>query len=189
MSPAKASAALVVLACSLSACHKTPPAMASSQPPPAPAAVPARPPAPPAPPAAAARPAAAPLSEAEMFARKSVDALNAERPLGDVFFDYDQNTLRDDARRTLQDDAQWLKKWPSTAIRVDGHCDERGTAEYNLALGDRRAATVREYLENLGVEPSRVQVRSLGKESPFCKEDDESCWSQNRRGHFIITAK
>jgi peptidoglycan-associated lipoprotein len=106
-----------------------------------------------------------------------------------VFFEYDQNALREEGRRVLQQDAQWLSKWPQTVIRIDGHCDERGTAEYNLALGDRRAEVVREYLTNLGVKPERIQTRSLGKEAPFCHEDGESCWSQNRRGHFMITAK
>ena len=105
---------------------------------------PARPPAPPPPPKAAANPAATPApSEAELFRRKSLNELNAEHPLGDVFFDYDQNALRDDARSVLQRDAAWLAKWPQTRIRIDGHCDERGTPEYNLALGDRRAEVVR----------------------------------------------
>jgi peptidoglycan-associated lipoprotein len=97
--------------------------------------------------------------------------------------------LREEGRRALQQDAQWLVKWPSTAVRIDGHCDERGTAEYNLALGDRRAATVKEYLVNLGIRSDRIQLRSLGKEAPFCHDSGESCWSQNRRGHFVITGK
>jgi peptidoglycan-associated lipoprotein len=173
------------------ACHTRPPAISPARTEPVPSTVPARPPSPPppTPPTAAARPSPAPLSEAELFQRKSLSDLNAERPLGDVFFDYDQNILRDDARRTLQQDAQWLSKWPQTRIRIDGHCDERGTAEYNLALGDRRTATVQEYLTNLGVRSDRIQTRSLGKETPFCQESGESCWSQNRRGHFVITAK
>jgi|SRR5581483_10451946 len=146
-----------------------------------------RAPGPPPPPAAARAPA--PLSEEELFRRKSLDELNAERPLGDVFFDYDQNVLREDGRAALQRDASWLARWPSTRILVEGHCDERGTAEYNLALGERRAAAVRDYLVSLGVTPERIEVRSLGKEAPFCRESGESCWSQNRRGHFVITAK
>ena len=75
------------------------------------------------------------------------------------------------------------------ALRVDGLCDERGSAEYNLALGDRRAQVVRDYLSSLGVRPERLQVRSLGKDAPFCHESNESCWEQNRRGHMVITAK
>ena len=149
----------------------------------------ARPPAPPPPPAAAARPAAAPLTEAELFRRKSLSDLNAEHPLSDAFFDYDQKTLRDDAQRALQQDAQWLAKWPQTTISVEGYCDERGTAEYNLALGDRRAQVVKEYLTSLGVRSDRIATRSLGKEAPFCRESGESCWSQNRRGHFVVTQK
>jgi peptidoglycan-associated lipoprotein len=132
---------------------------------------------------------AAPLTEAELFRRKSVSDLNAEHPLADAFFDYNQNTLKDDARQALQKDAQWLAKWPQTVIRVDGHCDERGTPEYNLALGERRADVVKEYLASLGVKADRIQTRSLGKEAPFCHDDGESCWSQNRRGHFEITSK
>jgi peptidoglycan-associated lipoprotein len=97
--------------------------------------------------------------------------------------------LREDARRVLQQDAQWLAKWPQTMVRIDGHCDEHGTAEYNLALGNKRAETVKEYLTSLGVGPDRIQARSLGKEAPFCQESGESCWSQNRRGHFVITEK
>jgi peptidoglycan-associated lipoprotein len=181
---------LLLLAVCGAACHPRSPATAPSRTMPAPSTAPARPPAPPAPPAAAARPTSvAPLSEAELFRRKSLSELNAERPLEDVFFDYNENTLRDDARRVLQQDAQWLAKWPQTAIRVDGHCDERGTPEYNLALGDRRAAVVREYLTSLGVKPDRIQTRSLGKEAPFCRDSGESCWSQNRRDHFEITSK
>lgn len=179
---------LLVAAAAVSACHPHPQVAAASRSMPAPAAAPARPPSPPPPPAAAPRPAA-PLSEAELFRRKSLDALNAEHPLSDAFFDYNQNLLRDDAKEALQRDAQWLAKWPQTAIRIDGHCDERGTAEYNLALGERRAEVVREYLSSLGVRADRIQVRSLGKEAPFCRGNGESCWSQNRRGHFEITGK
>jgi peptidoglycan-associated lipoprotein len=118
-----------------------------------------------------------------------LNELNAERPLGDVYFEYDQHALRDEGRRALQQDAQWLSKWPSIIVRVDGHCDERGTAEYNLALGDRRADTVKAYLVSLGVRPERVEVRSLGKEAPFCNGEGDACWSQNRRGHLEITRK
>jgi peptidoglycan-associated lipoprotein len=132
---------------------------------------------------------AAPLTDDELFRRKSLDQLNAERPLNDVFFDLDGDTLRDEGRTALQRDAAWLSKWPQTRVLVEGHCDERGSAEYNLALGDRRAETVKQYLTTLGVAAERVEVRTLGKEAPFCSEEAESCWSQNRRGHFVITAK
>ena len=189
MSVAKSWYPLLILAVASAACHTRPPATAPSRTMAAPSAAPARPPSPPAPPAAAPRPAAAPLSEAELFRRKSLSDLNGEHPLGDAFFDYNQNTLREDAKQALQRDAQWLAKWTQTVIRVDGHCDERGSAEYNLALGDRRAEVVKEYLASLGVGANRIQTRSLGKEAPFCREEGESCWSQNRRGHFEITSK
>ena len=172
------------------ACHTRPPAMS-----PAPVAstaapvVPKSPPPPLPPPAATTRATSTSMTDRERFDRESLEQLNADRPLADVFFDYDQDELRDDGRRALQDDARWLTKWPSTVIRIDGHCDERGTGEYNLALGERRAATLREYLVNLGVNPSRVDVRSLGKEAPFCHGEGDSCWAQNRRGHFVITRK
>jgi peptidoglycan-associated lipoprotein len=172
----------------IAACHTRPPAATPAQTAPQPAAAPAPPPPPPAPPRAAA-PAPVPLTEEQRFARESLDQLNAEHPLSDVFFDYDQNTIREDGRRALQEDAQWLRKWPSTVIRVDGHCDERGTGEYNLALGDRRSTTVKDYLVSLGVDGRRVEIRSLGKEAPFCHEGGEACWAQNRRGHFVIVGK
>jgi peptidoglycan-associated lipoprotein len=173
----------------LAGCRHAPPAAAATSPVRA-AATPAapRPPAPPPPPpAAAATPV--PLSEAELFRRKSLDDLNSEHPLADVFFDYNENVLKDDARAELQHDAAWLQKWPQTRIAVDGHCDERGSAEYNLGLGERRAVAVREYLATLGIGADRIETRSLGKESPFCRGEGEACWSQNRRDHFIVTAK
>jgi peptidoglycan-associated lipoprotein len=170
------------------ACHHKAPATAPSRTAPVAPTVPARPPAPrAAPPSRAAAPAA--LSEEEMFRRKSLDELNAEHPLGDVFFDYNENTLRDDAKAALQQDAKWLARWTGTRILVTGHCDERGSGEYNLALGERRADVVKEYLTALGVSASRIETRSMGKEQPFCTTSEESCWSQNRRGHFVITGK
>jgi peptidoglycan-associated lipoprotein len=130
-----------------------------------------------------------PLSEEEAFRRKSLQQLNAEHPLGDVFFNYDQAVLGDAARTVLQGDAAWLLKWKQTTVRIEGHCDERGTAEYNLALGQKRAAATRDYLVSLGVDSARVATTSLGKEEPFCQASNEGCWSQNRRGHFLVTAK
>lgn len=167
-------------------CAKKAPAPAP--PPPPPPAAPAVPPPPPPPPPPPA-PAPAPLTEEEIFERKSLDQLNAERPLSDVFFDYDESGIRDDARAPLQADAEWLQKWPSTRITIEGHTDERGTAEYNLALGERRGTAVKDYLVSLGVAADRMIVVTKGKETPFCTESNESCWQQNRRGHFIITAK
>jgi peptidoglycan-associated lipoprotein len=159
-------------------------------PPPPMTAAPTNPPAPPPPPTApgaAATPRA--LTEDELFAQKSLDQLNKEQPLADVFFDLDQSTIKEDARASLTANANWLKRWTGTRINVEGHCDERGTAEYNLGLGERRANSVKAYLVDLGVPADRITIVSKGKEAPFCTEKNESCWQQNRRGHFIITAK
>jgi peptidoglycan-associated lipoprotein len=172
-------------------CAKKVPPTAPAPPPPPPAAPAPPPPPPPPPPRAAAPPPSAPgaLSEEEVFARKTLEQLNAERPLDDVFFDLDKSDVRSDARAALQKDSDWLKRWTSAQITIEGHCDSRGSAEYNLALGSRRATAVKDYLVSLGVPASRVTIVSKGKEQPFCNEQDESCWQQNRRGHFLITGK
>ena len=179
----------LILALVAAACGKKPPAPAPAAPPPPPPTAPATPPPPPAPPPPAPAPAPRPLTEEEIFNRKTVDQLNAERPLDDVLFDLDKSEIREDAKGRLQKDADWLKKWTTTQISVEGHCDSRGSAEYNLALGSRRATAVKEYLTNLGVTAGRLTVVSKGKEQPVCAEQTESCWQQNRRGHFVITAK
>jgi peptidoglycan-associated lipoprotein len=177
------------LAIAAAGCHKKVPAAAPMPPPPPPPAAPRTPPPPPPPPAPAPAPAPRPLSEEEVFARKSVDQLNAEKPFDDVFFDLDKSSVRDDAKPALQKDAEWMKKWTSVMITLEGHCDARGSAEYNLGLGNRRAAAVKDYLTSLGVPAGRVTIVSKGKEQPFCNEANEGCWQQNRRGHFVITAK
>jgi peptidoglycan-associated lipoprotein len=118
-----------------------------------------------------------------------VAAINARGYLKDAFFDYDKADLRDDARTALATDAEWLKRYRSIQFLIEGHCDERGTSEYNLALGDRRANAAKEYLVSLGVDASRVKTVSYGKERPFCNESTEDCWQQNRRAHFLVTAK
>ena len=183
---------VAALAAGVAACHSAVKhALAPTAAPAPPLAAPARPPAPAPPPRADAAPPAAPraLSEEEIFSRESLDSLNAARPLTDAFFDYDQTALRDDARAALDRNARWLNKWKTTKVTVQGQCDERGSAQYNLALGDERAKAVRNYLTSLGVAEARIAIVSLGKESPVCTDDTESCWSQNRRGHFVITAK
>ena len=124
-----------------------------------------------------------------MFAQKSLSQLNAEKPLGDVFFDLDASTIREDGRAALATNATWLKRWANTRISLEGHCDERGTAEYNLGSGERRAAAAKAYLVELGVPADRIIIVSKGKETPFCTEKTEACWQENRRGHFVITAK
>jgi len=176
------------IALSAAACAKKTPPPAPAPPPPPPAA-PAAPPPPPPPPAPAPAPAPRPLTEEQIFAQKSLEQLNAEHPLEDVFFDLDKADLRDDAKAPLQKNADWMKKWASTLVSVEGHGDSRGTAEYNLALGSRRATAVKEYLVSLGVGANRLTTISKGKEAPFCFEETEACWQQNRRGHFVITAK
>ena len=181
----------------LAGCHAKPPNVAPVRTAPAstPTTVsprPSVPPAPAPPPPPSPPPAPAPqraLSEEEIFNRKSLAALNAEHPLGDAFFDYDRNELRNDGRVVLERDAQWLRRWASTAVMVQGQCDERGSAEYNLALGDRRAHAVKDYLVSLGIPEARISVVSLGKEQIVCHESNETCWAPNRRGHFVITAK
>jgi len=104
-----------------------------------------------------------------------------------VHFDYDQYAITDEARAILQRQAAWLAKYPSVRLTIEGHCDERGTREYNLALGARRANAVKEYLVSLGVSSGRLDTISYGKERPICTESDESCWAQNRRGVSTIT--
>lgn len=105
-----------------------------------------------------------------------------------VFFEVDQHSIRPDAQATLQKQAAWLKQYPQTKLLVEGHCDERGTREYNLALGDRRAYAVKEFLISLGVDAARLQTKSYGKERPTCTESDDSCWQQNRRGYSVLAS-
>src|SRR5256885_1082402 len=135
---------------------------------------------PPAAPRAAPAPPPRPLTEEEIFARKSLDELNAERPLDDAYFDYDKSAVRPDAQPALQKDADWMKKWTSTQVAIEGHCDERGSAGYNLGLGSRRATAVKDYLVNLGIPASRITIVSKGKEQPVCTDKTESCFQQNR---------
>ena len=119
----------------------------------------------------------------------SLEELNGTSPLGPVYFELDQSELRPAGQAALQQNAEWMRRWTSTVVLVEGHCDERGTNEYNLALGERRAASVRDYLVSLGIAADRIETTSRGEESPFCTDSDEGCWSQNRRGHFLVTAK
>ncbi|MEW6584881.1 MAG: peptidoglycan-associated lipoprotein Pal [Nitrospirota bacterium] len=104
----------------------------------------------------------------------------------DVYFDYDKYDVRDDAKPILQKVASWLLKNTKAKLSVEGHCDERGTNEYNLALGDRRAKAVRDYLIALGVGSGRIEMVSYGEEKPACAEQTESCWAKNRRSHFVV---
>ena len=182
---------LVVLSVALAACHKKVPQTAAAlpPPPPPPPTAPAPPPPPPPPPPPAAAPPPPQLTEDQIFAQKSLDQVNAERPLADAFFDYDMSSIREDAKPILQRNADWMKRWTTTQVTVEGHCDTRGSSEYNLGLGARRADAVKSYLVSLGVQASRVTTVSKGKEQPVCSDAVESCWQQNRRGHFLVTAK
>ncbi|MBI4573285.1 MAG: peptidoglycan-associated lipoprotein Pal [candidate division NC10 bacterium] len=108
-----------------------------------------------------------------------------ESPLKDVFFDFDKATVRDDQKTALAADVAWLKANPTAKIVVEGHCDERGTAEYNLGLGERRAKAVRDFLVAAGIQPTRLRTVSYGKERPFVLGHDESAWRFNRRGHVV----
>jgi peptidoglycan-associated lipoprotein len=110
----------------------------------------------------------------------------ASSPLKDVYFDYDRYDLSADARTILRGNADWLKSNPNARVEIEGHCDDRGTNEYNLALGAKRAQSAREYLTTLGVAPARLSTISYGEEIPVCKEEAESCWKQNRRARFVI---
>ena len=120
---------------------------------------------------------------------KSLDDLNRDSPLKPVFFELDSAELSPAAQSTLQENANVLKKYSTWQITIEGHCDERGSAEYNLALGERRALVARDYLVSLGVVAPRVRTVSYGKEFPFDPGHEEGAWSKNRRAHFVITAK
>src|SRR5262249_16910505 len=106
-----------------------------------------------------------------------------------VFFDYDKADLRGDARDVLSANAAWLKTHPSVMFTIEGHCDEPGTAQYNLALGDRRGTGGKECLAWLGTDAGRIKAVSYGKERPFATAHDEDAWAKNRRAHFVVTAK
>ena len=127
------------------------------------------------------------MSEDELFSKKTLDQVTAE--LTDVMFDYDQFNVRDDQRASLQRNADYLRRWTTVRVTVEGHADARGTNQYNLALGQRRAAAIRDYLVGTGIATDRVVVVSKGEEEPVCKEDTDACHASNRRGHFIATAK
>lgn len=129
-----------------------------------------------------------PLAE-DAIANRSLDDLNRDSPFKPVFFGLDSAELDDAGRAVATANAGLLKKYPTWMITIEGHCDERGTAEYNLALGERRTAAVQTYLVSLGIAPDRIRTVSYGKEFPFDPGHNEAAWAQNRRGHFVITSK
>ena len=155
------------------------------------------PPAPPAPPAAPATPPPAPGPEApestpvlDEYARIKAmgsDEIDRLGLLSDIHFDYDEHTLRDADRDVLNRNAEVLKKFDFIKITIEGHCDERGSVEYNLALGDRRARAAREYLVSLGVDGNQLRTTSYGKERPLDTASNEEAWARNRRAHFAVS--
>jgi len=190
---AASSAALLgtfVVMVTLAGCHKNQPPVLRPQPPPAasPAPGPSRPPAPPEPvvepPVVPAEPVAS-----DTIASASLDELNKNSPLKPVFFEYDSAEVTAANQGILDQNAAVLKKYPSWTVTIEGHCDERGTAEYNLALGERRAVSVRAYLLSLGLPADRLRTVSYGKEFPFDPGHEEAAYAKNRRAHFVVTAK
>jgi peptidoglycan-associated lipoprotein len=189
------SVALAVLSMMVTAgCAKRPALTQAAAPPPTAAAVTAPPPAPapapvtpapqPAPPPVAAAPAPAP-APAPPPARPEPADYRSIPELRDVFFDFDRYAIKPDAARTLDTNADWLRSNPTALVLIEGHCDERGTNAYNLALGERRAKAAQEYLVSRGIAADRIVIISYGEERSSCTERNETCWSKNRRAHFL----
>jgi peptidoglycan-associated lipoprotein len=173
-------------------CHKAAPPVARPMPPPPPPTDTVPPSRPPTPPAPVAEPAPSVPREPvpdDAIASASIDDLNRNSPLKPVFYDLDSSDVSASGQKILDEDAVLLKRYPNWAVTIEGHCDERGTAEYNLALGERRAVNARAYLVSLGIPADRLRIVSYGKEFPFDPGHDEGAWAKNRRAHFVITAK
>ena len=177
----------------LPATPEAPPAPAEAPPPPAVEPPPPPAPAPPVPavtpPAPPVAPPPAPAPPAPPVAPPApVAAREAEKgpPLGDIFFDYDQSLIRPDAKKTLDKNVEWLRGTAKPNLVIEGHCDERGSQEYNLALGQRRAKAAQDYLVASGIDEKRIKTVSYGKERPFVVGHDESAWQWNRRAHFVL---
>ncbi len=186
-------ASIVPMLCMLAACSDNPPPelpepiverAVIEDPPEIVASTPAREAAPTPPPAVA--PVLAPDEE---IASRSLEELNRSRLLEPVFFVLDSADLDERARLVVEANAEMLARFPTWSVTIEGHCDERGTAEYNLALGERRALAARRYLVELGLDAARVQTVSYGKEFPFDSGHDDTAWAANRRAHFVITQK
>jgi len=158
-----------------SSCAKKSTKTAPTPPPTPPVEKPAPPPPPPPPPTPPTPPPAPPPSPPKVTAEDFKPA----------FFDFDSYKLREDARQALDQDAKLLRDNPSVQVTIEGHCDERGTAEYNQALGEKRAQAARDYLSGAGIDASRLQMVSYGKERPFDPGHDENAWAKNRRAHFV----
>ena len=155
-----------------------------TQPKPAPVA-PAQPPPAPAPPEREVEP----VDEYARIKGMAIDEIERLGLLAEIHFDYDQADIREGDRQILAKNAEVLKKFDFLKITVEGHCDERGSVEYNLALGERRAKGAFDYLVSLGVSADRMKSVSYGKEVPLCQQNTEDCWARNRRDHFTVTGK
>ena len=129
-----------------------------------------------------------PVAEDSLLS-KTIDDLNRDSPLRPLFFELDSSDVSAEGQQVLQANASVMKKYPSWQITIEGHCDERGTAEYNLALGERRALSAKNYLVSLGIPADKLRVVSYGKEFPFDPGHEDAAWQKNRRAHFVITAK
>jgi peptidoglycan-associated lipoprotein len=182
-------ALLLTVVLTASACHKKAPiARPTAPPPPATETVPTRPAAPPEPVRDATIVPPEPVRD-EAVSSASLDDLNRNSPLRPVFFELDSSDLSTEGQRILDGNAAVLKQHATWTITIEGHCDERGSAEYNLALGERRALSARAYLVSLGLPADRLRTVSYGKEFPFDPGHDEPAYAKNRRAHFVITAK
>ncbi|MDI6848429.1 MAG: peptidoglycan-associated lipoprotein Pal [Candidatus Saccharicenans sp.] len=129
------------------------------------------------------------LTEEEIFMKKTLEEINQEKPLAMIHFDYDKYNIRPDAVSVLEANAGWLKKYQTVKVLIEGHCDERGTEEYNLALGEKRAKSTMDYLVSLGISPDRLRIISYGKSQPLDPGHDETAWAKNRRAQFLIIEK
>lgn len=165
----------------------TPPPVVADPTPIAPQPQPTRPPAPPAPPEPP--PVTLQPLAADDITAKDLDTLNKEQLLKPIFFAYDSDEVDAAGQAVLVTNAQTMKKYTTLTVTIEGHSDERGTAEYNLALGERRALATKNYLVSLGISADRVKTVSYGKEFPFDPGHDEAAWAKNRRAHFVVTAK
>ena len=185
----RAVGAMVVAALVTAGCAKKPAPVARPMPPPATgggeSVVPPLPP----PPPIVDPPVVTPPVPTDTIGSRSLDDINRNSPLQPVYFALDSFEIDDQARKVLQASAEVLKQQPSWQITVEGHCDERGTAEYNLSLGERRSIAAKSYLVTLGIAGDRLRTVSYGKEFPFDPGHDEAAWSKNRRAHFVVTAK
>jgi len=129
------------------------------------------------------------LSEEEIFMGKSLEDINKLQPLKMIHFDYDKYFIREDAKSVLETDAAWLRKFKTAKVLIEGHCDERGTEDYNLALGEKRAKSALDYLVSLGIAQDRLKTISYGKSQPMDMGHDETAWQKNRRAQFTVIEK